>query len=96
MVALQVSELACEARHLHEQDFGVADSLQTMMRRGKTVRARLSSHAYCDLMHASGVDLSSSWMPVSDSCCVAGDGAPRACKGGSSAGRGAQKVESGK
>ncbi len=50
-------------------DYGIADSLQTMLRRGKAVRARLSSRSYCDMMHASGLDTSL----AGDSCCVAGD-----------------------
>jgi hypothetical protein len=55
-------------------EYGIADSLQTMLRRGKAVRARLSSRSYCDMMHASGLDTSLAGSPVGgDSCCVAGD-----------------------
>jgi hypothetical protein len=50
-------------------EYGIADSLQTMLRRGKAVRARLSSRSYCDMVHASGLDTSL----AGDSCCVAGD-----------------------
>jgi hypothetical protein len=56
-------------------EYGIADSLQTLLRRGKAVRARLSPPPYCDMMHASGLDTSLASWPVGggDSCCVAGD-----------------------
>jgi hypothetical protein len=54
--------------------YDVAVSAQTMIRRGKQVRGRLSSRGYCDLMHASDLDTSSIQGSVGgDSCCVAGD-----------------------
>jgi hypothetical protein len=54
--------------------YAVADSVQTMLRRGKQVRGRLSSLQHCDLMHASGLDLSLPSQSVGgEDCCVAGD-----------------------
>jgi hypothetical protein len=51
-----------------------ASAIQTMMRRGKPVRGRLSSAPYCDTMHAGGIDLA--LLPPSPSelsCCAVGD-----------------------
>jgi hypothetical protein len=55
-------------------DYDVADSLQTMLRRKNQVRGRLSSDQYCDVTHAAGLDISSTWHSVGGrSCCAAGD-----------------------
>jgi hypothetical protein len=55
-------------------EYGVAASLQAMLRREKRVRVRgrLSSQAHCDVVHASGVD-TSLMKGAGDSCCAAGD-----------------------
>jgi hypothetical protein len=56
-------------------EYAVADSIQTMARRGKNVRARLSTLPYCDVMHAAGVvhNHMSARFPVDDQCCRASD-----------------------
>jgi hypothetical protein len=54
-------------------EYAAAASAQTMLRRGKDVRGRLSSRPYCDVMHASGVDTASAASVGGGRCCVAGD-----------------------
>jgi hypothetical protein len=53
-------------------EYGVAASLQAMLRREKQMQGHLSSQAHCDAMHASGVD-TSLMNGAGDSCCAAGD-----------------------
>jgi hypothetical protein len=52
--------------------YEAAESIETLRRRGKHVRARLSSDPYCDTMHAAGVDLTA--LRTDDGrCCAYGD-----------------------
>jgi hypothetical protein len=53
----------------------VAESIETMVRRGKRMRMRLSMPPYCDTMHSSGVDLSSPYFAprLGNTCCAHSD-----------------------
>jgi hypothetical protein len=57
--------------------YDVAASVETMVRRGKSMRGYLSSPGSCDAMHFSGLPIDTALpraQPIGgDSCCVAGD-----------------------